>query len=415
MVAHKFFWMRMNILEITVSKVNEYIKNMFDYEPMLSNISVKGEVSNLKYHTSGHIYFTIKDDGGQLSCVMFYGQRAGLGFRMETGQSVIVTGRISVYERDGKYQMYARQIKKAGAGELHEKYEKLKKKLMSEGLFEEGHKKKIPVYANTVGIVTAAGAAALQDIIKVSKRRNPYIQLVLCPVQVQGDAAAKSIADGIKKMDSCKVDVIIVGRGGGSIEDLWAFNEECVARACYECETPIISAVGHETDTTIIDFVSDMRAPTPSAAAELAVFDYHKFVGDCERLRMCLDGYVVRKLEQVKAKAKNLTVLLEHAGPKGRIDSYRQTSDALYDRVRMLMDHKLDESRYKMSLLAARLDGLSPLKKLSQGYSYTQDMNDKNIASVRDVSKGDMIRITVFDGAMDAQVSDIYNFLEETD
>ena len=255
----------------SVSQVNVYIKNMFLRETVLNNIYIKGEVSNCKYHTSGHIYFTLKDAKGQMACVMFAGQRSGLSFRMQEGQSVIVLGSISVYERDGKYQLYAREILKEGQGALYEKYEQLKRQLEGEGLFLQEHKKAIPFYSKKIGIVTASTGAAIQDICNISARRNPYVQLILYPAKVQGEGAAKTIVKGIKTLDKAGVDVIIVGRGGGSIEDLWAFNEEIVARAIYECNTPIVSAVGHETDTTIADYVSDLRAPTPSAAAELTV------------------------------------------------------------------------------------------------------------------------------------------------
>ena len=251
----------------TVTEINQYIKNMFIKDPYLNHIYVKGEVSNCKYHTSGHIYFTLKDNQGQLACVMFAGQRRGLTFRMEEGQSVIVLGSVSVYERDGKYQLYANQIVLDGQGALYERFEKLKKDLEAEGLFDKAHKKPIPSYPKRVGIGTASTGAAIQDIINISKRRNPYIQLILYPALVQGAGAPESIVRGIKALDKLRPDVIIVGRGGGSIEDLWAFNEEIVARAIYSCNTPIISAVGHETDVTIADYVVDLRAPTPSAAA----------------------------------------------------------------------------------------------------------------------------------------------------
>ncbi|MCR5154267.1 MAG: exodeoxyribonuclease VII large subunit, partial [Lachnospiraceae bacterium] len=256
----------------TVSQINKYINRIFKDDAFLKNVYVKGEVSNCKYHDSGHIYFTLKDGASQISCVMFAGRRAGISFRLENGFNVMVYGSIETYEAGGVYQIYASQITRDGIGKLYEEYEALKKKLEAEGLFLREHKKPIPQFVKRVGVVTARTGAAVRDIIQISARRNPYVQLILYPAKVQGEGSAKSVIDGIKYMDG-KVDVIIVGRGGGSIEDLWAFNEECVARAIYDCETPVISAVGHETDTTIADYVSDLRAPTPSAAAELAVFD----------------------------------------------------------------------------------------------------------------------------------------------
>ena len=263
----------------TVREVNAYIKNMFAQDFMLNRIYVKGEVSNVKYHTSGHIYFSLKDESGTIACVMFAGQRSGLSFRMSEGQQVIVLGSIRVYERDGKYQLYAREIVLDGAGLLYEKFQALKKELEEMGMFAPEYKKPIPRYAFRVAVVTASTGAAVRDIIQISHRRNPYVQLLLCPAQVQGEGAADSIVKAIRTVDEAGVDVMIVGRGGGSMEDLWAFNEEKVARAVFDCRTPVISAVGHETDTTIIDYVADLRAPTPSAAAELAVFSLAEFQG----------------------------------------------------------------------------------------------------------------------------------------
>lgn len=246
----------------TVKQVNAYIKNMFTQDFMLNRIYIKGEVSNCKYHTSGHLYFSLKDESGTIACVMFAGQRSGLSFRMQEGQQVIVLGSVSVYERDGRYQVYAKEIVLDGAGLLYEKFIKLKKELEEMGMFAPEYKKPIPKYVRTVGVVTAPTGAAVRDIINITRRRNPYVQILLYPALVQGDGASESVVRGIRALEEAKVDVMIVGRGGGSIEDLWAFNEENVARAVFECSIPVISAVGHETDTTIIDYVADLRAPT---------------------------------------------------------------------------------------------------------------------------------------------------------
>ena len=262
----------------TVKQVNAYIKNMFTQDFMLNRIYIKGEVSNCKYHTSGHLYFSLKDESGTIACVMFAGQRSGLSFRMQEGQQVIVLGSVSVYERDGRYQVYAKEIVLDGAGLLYEKFIKLKKELEEMGMFAPEYKKPIPEFVRTVGVVTAPTGAAVRDIINITRRRNPYVQILLYPALVQGDGASESVVRGIRALEEAKVDVMIVGRGGGSIEDLWAFNEENVARAVFECSVPVISAVGHETDTTIIDYVADLRAPTPSAAAELAVDDYRSVI-----------------------------------------------------------------------------------------------------------------------------------------
>ena len=297
----------------SVGQVNSYIKNMFTQDFMLGRIYVKGEVSNCKYHTSGHIYFSLKDETGMIACVMFAGQRGGLAFRMREGQQVIVLGSVNVYERDGRYQLYAKEIILDGAGLLYEKFEKLKQELEEMGMFEQEYKRPIPSFASSVGIVTAPTGAAIRDIIHIASRRNPYVQLYLCPALVQGEDAAESIADGIRRLDAFGVDVIIVGRGGGSIEDLWAFNEEIVARAIFACQTPVISAVGHETDTTIADYVADLRAPTPSAAAELAVYEYdvvRVYLDEAERkLKRALSHVVEEKRNQVMQRAQRLSYL----------------------------------------------------------------------------------------------------------
>ena len=281
----------------TVRQVNAYIKNMFTQDYMLNRIYVKGEVSNCKYHTSGHIYFSLKDESGTIACVMFAGQRGGLAFRMTEGQQVIVFGSVSVYERSGSYQLYAKEIRLDGEGVLYERYQQLKRELGEMGMFAPEYKKPIPAYVKNIGIVTAPTGAAIRDIMNIAGRRNPFVQLYLYPALVQGEGAKESIVRGIQLLDKQGVDVIIVGRGGGSMEDLWAFNEEMVARAVFDCETPVISAVGHETDTTIIDYVADLRAPTPSAAAELAVYDHYQ-------MEYRINEYQQRLLRQIKVKTQ---------------------------------------------------------------------------------------------------------------
>ena len=286
----------------TVKQVNAYIKNMFTQDFMLNRIYIKGEVSNCKYHTSGHLYFSLKDESGTIACVMFAGQRSGLSFRMQEGQQVIVLGSVSVYERDGRYQVYAKEIVLDGAGLLYEKFIKLKKELEEMGMFAPEYKKPIPKYVRTVGVVTAPTGAAVRDIINITRRRNPYVQILLYPALVQGDGASESVVRGIRALEEAKVDVMIVGRGGGSIEDLWAFNEENVARAVFECSVPVISAVGHETDTTIIDYVADLRAPTPSAAAELAICNYRELLEtirtERERMHRRLHHFIQRGMQK---------------------------------------------------------------------------------------------------------------------
>ncbi|MFW5676205.1 MAG: exodeoxyribonuclease VII large subunit, partial [Acetivibrio ethanolgignens] len=325
----------------SVSQINLYIKNMFARESVLNQIYIKGEVSNCKYHTSGHIYFTLKDSKGQLACVMFAGQRSGLSFRMCEGQSVVVLGSISVYERDGKYQMYAREIHLDGTGALYEKYEQLKKELEQKGYFDSDRKKPIPWYVKRVGIVTASTGAAVQDIINISTRRNPYIQLILYPAKVQGEGAALSISRGIAALDKLGVDVIIAGRGGGSIEDLWAFNEKILAETIYRCNTPVISAVGHETDTTIADYVADLRAPTPSAAAELAVCDIASLLENLREYNRSLNFRMRQKINQERSKLSQYELKLKYADPVYKVRQERQYLTDMEERLKAFMKQRV--------------------------------------------------------------------------
>ncbi len=298
---------------VTVGQLNSYIKNMFTQDYLLQRIFVKGEVSNCKYHSSGHIYFTLKDSRGTISCVMFAGSRSGLSFRMSEGQQVIVGGTVDVYERDGKYQLYAKQIMLDGSGQLYERFEMLKRELEESGMFAREYKQPIPRFIRTLGVVTADTGAAVRDIIQVAGRRNPYVQIILYPAIVQGEAAVGSIVRGIRALEALGVDVMIVGRGGGSIEDLWAFNEREVAQAVFDCSVPVISAVGHETDTTIIDFVSDLRAPTPSAAAELAVTDIREVLGELEGRKDALARLMQRRIQEKRMKARQMELKLKAA------------------------------------------------------------------------------------------------------
>lgn len=319
----------------SVRQVNAYIKNMFVQDFMLNRIYVKGEVSNCKYHTSGHIYFSLKDESGAIACVMFAGERrTGLTFRMQEGQKVIVLGSVSVYERDGRYQLYAREILPDGEGDLYRRYEQLKRELEEMGMFSPEYKQPIPFYNRKIGIVTAPTGAAIRDIMNISRRRNPYVQLILYPALVQGEQAAESIVKGIQTLDAYGVDVMIVGRGGGSIEDLWAFNEEIVARAIFECRTPVISAVGHETDTTIADYVADLRAPTPSAAAELAVVDYRQLVESVRIFKNQLADRVEQKIVRNRDRARYLQARLLQASPQYQLREKRQYAADLNDKMR---------------------------------------------------------------------------------
>lgn len=390
----------------TVRQVNAYIKNMFVQDFMLNRIYVKGEISNCKYHTSGHIYFSLKDESGAIACVMFAGDRRGLTFRMQEGQKVIVLGSVSVYERDGKYQLYAREVVLDGEGALYQKYARLKRELEEMGMFSLEYKQPIPVYSRTVGIVTAPTGAAIRDIMNIAGRRNPYVQLILYPALVQGEQAAPSIVRGIKVLDTYGVDVMIVGRGGGSIEDLWAFNEEAVARAIFECRTPVISAVGHETDTTIADYVADLRAPTPSAAAELAVADYRQLLAGMELFKNQMTDRLEQKVDWHRQRLEQLRLRLTHASPQYRLNENRQYAADLTERFSQAMQRKLTEQKYRLGICAEKLQGLSPLKKLTQGYSYTRLLDGKALRSISQIQPGDQLAIHVTDGEVLAQVEE---------
>ena len=387
----------------TVAQVNSYIKNMFTQDYMLQSISVKGEVSNCKYHTSGHIYFTLKDRSGTIACVMFAGSRSGLAFRMTEGMQIVVTGRVDVYERDGKYQLYAQKIVRQGIGDLYARFEQLKRELEEEGMFAAQYKRKIPKYIRTLGVVTAQTGAAVRDIINIAGRRNPYVQIILYPAVVQGEGAAPSIINGIHALEDLGVDVMIVGRGGGSIEDLWAFNEEAVARAVFECTVPVISAVGHETDTTITDFVADLRAPTPSAAAELAVYDIKELSERFSGVREMYRRGMERKLREASMQLQNRKTRLRYLSPLSRIREKRNFAMNLEEALQDAMDQKLAEKRQKLVLYIERMKGLSPLEKLKQGYSYVSTAEEKTLVSVKQVKAGDKLKIYVTDGFVEAE------------
>lgn len=392
----------------TVRQVNSYVKQMFTQDFVLQRIYVKGEVSNCKYHSSGHIYFSLKDSSGTIACVMFAGQRKGLAFRMHDGQEVVVLGNINVYERDGKYQLYASSIVLDGAGLLYEKFQALKKELEEMGMFAPEYKKPIPSYVRKVGIVTASTGAAIRDIVNISHRRNPYVQLILYPAIVQGEYAVPSIVRGIRTLDDRDdIDVIIVGRGGGSIEDLWAFNEEEVARAIFECVHPVISAVGHETDFTIADFVADLRAPTPSAAAELAVFEIAGYEQSIRNYRDRMQLSLRRKITKERGLLESYAVRFRYLNPKVQIQTKRQMQVEYESLLRKLMEDRLKDYRYRMGMYAEILHGRSPLLKFTQGFSYVSDAEGHTIRSLEDVHAGDDVTIAVRDGYIDAKVTGV--------
>ena len=389
----------------SVSQINTYIKHMFSGNTLLNHIYVKGEVSNCKYHTSGHIYFTLKDGAAQIACVLFAGRRAGISFRLEDGQNILVFGSISVYERDGKYQLYADEIRLDGIGRLYEEFEYLKKKLDAEGLFAYDHKKAIPRFVKSVGIVTASTGAALQDICQIARRRNPYVQLILFPAKVQGEGAAATVVKGIKALDG-KVDIIIVGRGGGSIEDLWAFNEEIVARAIYSCDTPVISAVGHETDTTIADYVSDLRAPTPSAAAELAVYDLNYLQETLADIHGDMANRLVRRIQENRMLLNQKKLLLERFHPSFQLKQKRLRADELAEKLSEKMQEKIRLKRQRVELDAQRLKGLSPVERLEGGYAVVS-RGKCVVKEISQVNAGDKLAVDVTDGTIFADVTGV--------
>ena len=395
----------MEINPITVTDLNKYIKGKIDNDEMLNSVLVKGEISNFKNHYTGHMYFTLKDENSLIKCVMFKTYTTHLSFMPKDGMKVIILGSVSVFERDGVYQIYAKAMKEDGLGSLYESYEKLKADLEKEGLFEESHKKKIPFMPKTIGVLTSNTGAVIRDIINVSTRRNPNVHIKLYPVPVQGTGAAEKIAEGIRFMNENNLaDVLIVGRGGGSLEDLWPFNEEIVARAIYNSQIPIISAVGHETDFTIADFVADLRAPTPSAAAELAV-------ANVEDVRDTLELYKNRYKNKIRKKLELMRLSYEKCMARPAFKNQEQKINEKYMLIDMKVKSiqnsimlKLKETRTSFVKEVAKLDSLSPLKTLSRGYSIVTKSDGKIVNKVTDLNKNDEIKIRLSDGEKQAVV-----------
>lgn len=391
----------------SVGQINTYIRNMFTQDFVLNRVSVRGEISNLKYHTSGHIYFTLKDASAAIACVMFAGARGGLAFRMSNGQQVVVDGAVNVYERDGKYQLYATKIRQDGAGELYEKFLELKEELEEMGMFAPEYKQPIPKFVRRLGVVTAPTGAAIRDIINIATRRNPGIRIILYPAKVQGEGAAESVATGLAALDALGVDVIIVGRGGGSIEDLWAFNEETVARAIFSCHTPVISAVGHETDTTIADFVADLRAPTPSAAAELAVADVTAWLQALDEDALQLQRIMQRMIKDARSRLRECELRMRYAKPQQRLMQQKQRLDEYEERLRRAMQSLLEQTRHQLALSEERLRRLSPYEKLESGYGCILTEDGRRIHSVSQVASGEVVQICLADGRMTARIQEV--------
>ena len=391
---------------ITVTDLNKYIKDKIDGDEMLNNVLVKGEISNFKNHYTGHMYFTLKDENSLIKCVMFKSYTTHLSFMPKDGMKVMVLGSVAVFERDGVYQIYAKAMKEDGLGSLYTAYEELKKKLEREGLFAEEHKKKIPFMPKTIGVLTSNTGAVIRDIINVSTRRNPGVHIRLYPVPVQGPGAAEKIAEGIKFMNENKLaDVLIIGRGGGSLEDLWPFNEEIVARAIYDSELPIISAVGHETDFTIADFVADLIAPTPSAAAELAVAN----IDDVrETLKLYNNRYKValkKKIELMRLSYEKCMARPAYKNPTQKINEQYMVIDMKVKALQNSMMLKLKEAKTSFVKETAKLDSLSPLKTLTRGYSIvTRQKSGKVIKSVDDLNSGEKVNLRLSDGQKTATI-----------
>lgn len=390
----------------TVSSVNRYVKMVFEKDDFLSTINVMGEITNFKEHSSGHLYFTLKDENSSIKCIMFKTQAMYLKFRPKDGMKVIIGGSIKVFERDGAYQLYCNTIFPMGLGELYEKYEKLKKKLESEGIFDEKHKKKIPFLPSRVGVITSQTGAVIQDIINVSTRRFDKVNLLIYPAAVQGDSVAKTVKEGIRTFDKLKnVDVIIIARGGGSFEDLFGFNDESLAYEIYNSEIPIVSAVGHETDFTICDFVSDLRAPTPSAAAELVYPEYDELLYKIRQARLNLESKVKRNLEKKKKYVELLKAQKIEKKPFDLIDKYRLQIDSSLDKMEDKCKYRLEKSKADYQKLNVKLDTLSPLKTLSRGYSVVENVENKVVKRVSDLKSGDNVNIRLIDGRVNATIN----------
>lgn len=396
--------MTAEIKPLRVSELNRHIKGMFMEDALLNDVSVEGELSNVKYHSSGHIYFTLKDEESCISGVMFASDAYGLSFILKAGDKVVVSGRVSVYEKAGTYQIYAKRVKAAGLGELYRKFEELKKMLSEEGMFDKMYKKPIPFMAEKIGVVTAPTGAAVRDIINVAKRRNPFIEILFYPALVQGEGAADSIVKGIRILEKKKPDVIIIGRGGGSIEDLWAFNEEKLARAVFDCSVPIISGTGHETDVTIADLVADLRAPTPSAAAELAVSDYFAFMDSLSGYRDRLLNILDRKIDRYKKVTLDYQSKLGALSPKARLLIQKEKAVRYGESLKTLINKVLRDKSNRRSIYAEQLSALSPLNTLSRGYTFTENERGGPVRSINDVKTGDLLKIYTKDGRIMATV-----------
>ena len=393
-------------LAITVSDLNKYIKNKIADDEYLNNVLIKGEISNFKNHYTGHMYFTLKDKDSLIKCICFKSYAQKLTFMPKDGMKVMVLGTVSVFERDGIYQIYVKAMEEDGLGDLYTKYQELKEKLERQGLFSEEHKMKIPIMPKVIGVLTSKTGAVIKDIINVSTRRNPNVYIRLLPVPVQGEGAAEKIAEGIEYMNKNKLaDVLILARGGGSLEDLWPFNEEIVANSVYNSEIPIISAVGHETDFTIADFVADLRAPTPSAAAELAVSDIYEVQRKIDTYQDRLRNSLIKKVELMKMRYEKVMASVVFKEPLRKVNDNYQKIDTIIKNLDTLIKSKQEKEKTKYIELVSKLDALSPLKTLYRGYSITEK-NGKVVKSVKELEKGDKVLVRLSDGEKRATIEE---------
>ena len=384
----------------TVGQINAYIKNMFSQDYLLHSVIVSGEISNLKYHSSGHIYFTLKDESGILPAVMFRQSASRMTWRLENGDRVEASGSVGTYERSGSYQLYATSIKKAGAGAQHEELERLKKKLAEMGMFDPMYKMSIPKYSFRVGVVTSPTGSVIHEIRQVSARRNPGVEIILHPATVQGEGAAASIISGIRSLEKEGVDVIIIGRGGGSDEDLSAFNDEALANAIFECHTPIISAVGHGDDRSITDMVADVHAPTPSAAAEIAVFLFEDFVRDVSMRAISMERMMAKRISGEREGLRQRMLRMEALSPAAKLKLQKMAYAGRAEKLDGLMRKKLDATRNRMLIYIEKYKALSPLEKIGHGFAAVTDEKGNKITSVTDVKAGDMLTLTMREGSI---------------
>lgn len=390
---------------ITVTALNKYIKNIVDNDEFLGMVYIRGEISNFKNHYTGHLYFTLKDETSLIKCVMFKTYTSNLNFTPKDGMSVVILGSVSVFERDGIYQIYVKGMEMDGVGALYAEYEKLKSKLAEEGLFDENKKKRIPMLPKSIGVITSKTGAVIRDIINVTTRRFPNVNIKLYPASVQGKGAAETIVKGLKYFNQVRnVDVIIVARGGGSLEDLWPFNEEITARAIYESNIPVISAVGHETDFTIADFVADLRAPTPSAAGELAVPELNELMWKLGNIRKKICLLLTQKLELMKNKYYSLMNSKVLKNPYDILQQKTLTVEKYESELISNITIKIKDDRLKLTKIASSLDALSPLKTLTRGYSIIEDKNRNVITSVKEIKTNDIVSIILTDGSKEAIV-----------